>query len=50
MTEKKDLGVIMYQELKFHHQAAVKKANCMLAIIKNSFVVLNMFALSLPLF
>ena len=39
----------MDQELKFHQQtaAAVKKANRMLAIIKNSFTVLNIFTLPL---
>ena len=49
VTEERDLGVIMDQELKFHHQtaAAVKKANRMLAIIKNSFAVLNIFTLPL---
>ena len=49
VTEEKDLGVIMDKELKFHHQtaAAVKKANRMLAIIKNSFDVLNIFTLRL---
>ena len=45
VTEEKNLGMIMDQELKFHHQtesaAALKKANCMLVIIKNSFAVLN---------
>ena len=46
VTEEKDLGVTMDQELKFLHQtAAVKKANCMLAIMKNSFAVLNVFTL-----
>ena len=49
VTEEKDMGVIMDQELKIHHQtaAAVSKANCMLAIIKNSFAVLNIFTLPL---
>ena len=49
VMEEKDLGVIMDQELKFHHQTAavVKKANCMLAVIKNSFAVLNIFTLPL---
>ena len=39
----------MDHELKFHHQtaAAVKKANRMLAIIKNSLAVLNIFTLPL---
>ena len=41
--------MIMDQEIKFHHQtaAAVKKANRMLAIIKNSFAVLNISTLPL---
>ena len=45
VTGEKHLGVIMDQELKLHHQtaAAVKKANRMLAIIKNSFAVLDIF-------
>ena len=48
VTEENDLGVIMDQELKFHCQtAAVKKANRMLAIIKTSFALLNIFTLSL---
>ena len=34
---------------QFHHQTAavVKKTNCMLAVIKNSFAVLNIFTLPL---
>ena len=49
VTEEKDLGVIMDQELKFNCQtaASIKKANRMLAIIKNSFAVLNIFTLPL---
>ena len=47
VTKENDLGVIMDQEPKFYHQtaSAVKKATRMLAIIKNSFSVLNIFIL-----
>ena len=50
VTEEKDLGMIMDQELITNiteTAAAVKKANCMLVIIKNSFAVLNIFTLPL---
>ena len=48
VTEEKELGVIMDQELKYHRQtaAAIKKEKRMLAIIKNSFAV-NFFTLTL---
>ena len=47
VTEENDFGVIMDHELKFHclTTTAVKKANHILAIIKTSFAVLNIFTL-----
>ena len=49
VTEEKDLGVIIDQNLKFHRQraAAVKKANRNLATIRRSFAVLNISSLPL---
>ena len=49
VTEEKDLGIIIDNELKFHkHTAmAIKKANRILGLIKKSFV--NLDTNSLPL-
>ena len=49
VTEEKDLGIIINNELKFHkHRAMViKKANRILDLIKKSFV--NLDTKSLPL-
>ena len=49
VTEEKDLGIIIDNELKFHkHTAmAIKKANRILGLIKKSFV--NLDTKSLPL-
>ena len=43
VTEEKDLGVIIDNQLKFHTHtsAAVKKANSILGLIKRSFVALD---------
>ena len=49
VTEEKDLGVIIDNELKFHkHTAAtIKKANSILGLIKKSFVSLDKYSLPL---
>ena len=41
--KKKDLGVIMDLDLKFHKQSAsaIKKANVTLGLIKKSFALLD---------
>ena len=43
VTEEKDLGILIDDELKFHKQtaAATKKANDVLGLLKNSFTLLD---------
>ena len=49
VTEEKDLGVIIDNELKFHKYTAaiIKKANSILGLIKKSFVSLDKYSLPL---
>ena len=49
VNDEKDLGVLIDDELKFHKHtaAAIKKANGILGIIRNSFALLH--SVTLPL-
>ncbi|XP_043231230.1 uncharacterized protein LOC122386260 [Amphibalanus amphitrite] len=49
VTEEKDLGIIIDEDLKFHQQtaAAIAKASKMLAVVKRSFATIN--EVTLPL-
>ena len=49
VTEEKDLGVLIDNELKFHKQTAtaIKKANGVLGLIKKSFALLDSVTLTL---
>ena len=49
VKEEKDLGVLIDNELKFHKQttAAIKRANSVLGLTKNSFTLLDVSTLPL---
>ena len=49
VSQEKDLGVVVDQDLKFHHQtaAAIAKGSQMLAVVKRSFAHISVFTLPL---